>query len=193
MRVLTCPEADTPGALREQVLALQDEAWPPGDGRPSTGPSHDPALRPLSLLLLDGRDTVLAALDLLHKEIDHAGHRYRAAGLSTVVTRAAVRGRGHGLRLVRAARTALEADPDVDLALFTCDRPLVPFYEAAGWQPLPGAVLVGGTPEDPFPSDAPGFTKTVLADFFSPRARARRDDFPGTRILLHPGPVDRLW
>ena len=92
-----------------------------------------------------------------------------------------------------AAHAALAADPDVDLGLFTCDRPLLPFYAAAGWSQLPGAVLVGGTPEDPFPSNRPGFDKVTMGDFFSPAARAAAPAFRHTRIELHSGSIDRLW
>jgi aminoglycoside 2'-N-acetyltransferase I len=193
MRLLSFPETDTPAGLRAQVLALQDEAWPPRDGTPSAGPGHDPLLHPRSLLLVDASGTVLAALDLLFKELEHAGRSFRAAGLSTVVTRRAVRGRGYGLRLVTAARERLAGEPGLDLGLFTCDRGLVPFYEAAGWSELPGAVLVGGTREDPLPSDAPGFGKAVLAEFFSPAAAAAGESFARSRIGLYPGTVDRLW
>jgi hypothetical protein len=52
-------------------------------------------------------------------------------------------------------------------------------------------VVVGGTPEDPFPSDA--FDKVTLGGFFTERARARRDAFVGARIELYPGAIDRLW
>lgn len=101
------------------------------------------------------------------------------------------RGRGHGGHLVAAARAALAADPAVDLVLFSCDRPLAPFYEAAGFTRLPGTVLVGGTPEEPLATDAPGFDKEVLADFPGPHTDAAA--FTGVRIALYPGLVDRLW
>ena len=119
-------------------------------------------------LVADGR--VLAALDILSKEIEHAGERYAASGLSTVVTDEAVRGRGHGRQLVSAAREAIAAS-GADLGIFTCDRPLGPFYESAGWAVIPGAVLVGGTPEEPFPSDQ--WDKVTLAAFFSREGAAR--------------------
>lgn len=45
------------------------------------------------MLLLED-ETVVAALDVLVKEIVHVGRRFHTAGLSTVVTRKAVRGRG---------------------------------------------------------------------------------------------------
>ncbi|MFE2877169.1 GNAT family N-acetyltransferase [Streptomyces roseus] len=183
--VVTYAEAELPARLAAQVAALEAQAWP------GAGAGHDPALTPEVMLLLDGEGTVLASLALLHKEIRHGGRTYRAAGLSAVVTRETARGRGHGGRLVAAARAALAADPAVDLVLFSCDRPLVPFYEAAGFTRLPGTVLVGGTPGQPLATDAPGFAKEVLADFHG--ADTGAEAFTGARIALYPGLVDRLW
>src|SRR3954451_15798119 len=93
---------DLSAALREQVLALHRQAWPPSGLERGGGPAHDPALRPLSLTLVAG-GRVLAALDILSKEISHAGETFVASGLSTVVTDEALRGRGYGHRLVAAA------------------------------------------------------------------------------------------
>jgi predicted N-acetyltransferase YhbS len=150
---------------------------------------HDPALRPLSRLLVDD-GTVVAALDVLSKDIVHAGESYAASGLATVVTDPSRRRRGHGLTLVEAARDAI-GRRGADLAIFTCDRPLARFYERAGFETLAGTALIGGTREDPFPSDR--FDKVTLARFFSGRARAAAADFVGARIELFPGRIDRLW
>jgi aminoglycoside 2'-N-acetyltransferase I len=189
VRIVSCPEAEVPPELRTQVLALQRQAWPYDDEPPGPGPTHDPALRPLSMLLLDdGR--VLSALDILSKEITHQGRRFAASGLSTVVTDEGLRGRGYGLRLVEAAREAIAAS-GADLGIFTCDLPLQAFYERAGWELLPGTVLVGGTPEAPFPSDQ--FEKVTMARFFSPRARQYAETFVGCRVELYPGEIDKLW
>ncbi len=60
---------------------MQDRAWPSGSGSdtPAQATTHDPALRPLSMLLVDeGR--VLATLDILFKEITHAGRAFSAGG-----------------------------------------------------------------------------------------------------------------
>ncbi|KQV18792.1 MULTISPECIES: GNAT family N-acetyltransferase [unclassified Kitasatospora] len=187
MQLLSWPEARLPVELRSQVWELQESTWP--SGQPDPGVSHDPVLAPVSLLLLDG-SRVLAALDLLEKEIEQAGERYLARGLSCVVTDPAERGRGYGGRLVAAAREVIRAG-GADLGIFSCDRPLQEFYRSAGWRPLPGAVLVGGTAEEPFPTDQPGFDKVVLADLCSARARAA--GFERSRIALHPGTHDRLW
>jgi aminoglycoside 2'-N-acetyltransferase I len=193
VQILSFAEAASPPELRAQVLALQREAWPSEQLTTVSGTTlaHDPALQPLSILLVDG-GSVLAALDILSKELFHAGRRYPAAGLSTVVTRREARGRGHGHRLVTAAREAMAA-ANLDLGLFTCDRPLQAFYARAGWRLLPGAVLIGGTPRSPFPSDQPGFDKVTMAAFFSARARRHRSSFRNCRIELYPGEIDRLW
>jgi aminoglycoside 2'-N-acetyltransferase I len=188
VEILSFPEAEVPGALRLQVVALQDDAWP--SFRPGgLEPRHDPALRPVSMLLVeDGR--VRAALDILSKPVVHRGEAFAASGLSTVVTDRAERLKGYGKRLVEAAREAMR-ESGADLAIFTCDTPLAPFYEAADFDILPGAVLVGGTPADPLPSDS--FDKVTLACFFTPRATAHAADFEAARIGLHPGKIDRLW
>lgn len=193
MRVEIVPEGLTPPALRRQVLALQDQAWPPAPGEPpSTGLTHDPALAPVSVLLVDDDGSVPAALDVLSAPLTHAGTVWAASGLSTVVVDRAARGRGLGLELVRAAAAWIEAS-GADLTLFTCDRPLARFYGATGYEVLPGTVVVGGTVEDPLRSDAPGFDKVTLAGFHTVRARAAREAFVGVDVALYPGTVDRLW
>ena len=167
---------------------LQTEAWPEFRSR-GLGPKHDPALRPISMLLVDdGR--VLAALDILSKPIVHCGQTYAASGLSTVVTHERDRRKGYGKRLVEAARGTMRA-AGADLAIFTCDTPLAPFYEAAGFGILEGTVLIGGTPGNPFPSDR--FDKVTVACFFTAMAKRHAADFVGARIELYPGEVDRLW
>jgi aminoglycoside 2'-N-acetyltransferase I len=183
MQIRSFPEVDVPAALRGQVLELHAQAWPGGaDG-------HDPALRPLSMLLIED-GVVLAALDILSKRIEHAGASYAVSGLSTVVTDVRHRGRGLGRRLVSAAREAIVAG-GADLGIFTCDLPLRAFYESAGWSVLPGAVLIGGTPQSPFASDQ--FDKVVLATFCSAEAVAAAAGFEHARIGLYPGDRDLLW
>ncbi len=178
-----------PAKLRAQVIALQEQAWPSDDPAAAPGVTHDPALRPVSLLLVD-HETVVAALDILSKDLSHGGQRYAASGLSTVVTEPAQRRKGYGRQLVTAALESMPAG-GADLGIVSCDRPLQAFYEAAGWSVLPGAVLVGGTPEEPFPSDR--LDKVVLASFFSNRAQRHAQSFDQARIELYPGRIDKLW
>jgi aminoglycoside 2'-N-acetyltransferase I len=188
MEVLSWPEAEVPLELRVQVVALQDQAWPAAEAS-GPAPWHDQELHPIEMLLVDD-GVVLAALDILSKEIEHGGEPYAASGLSTVVTATDRRGQGHGSALVRAAREAV-ARSGADLGIFTCDTPLRGFYERCGWQVLKGTVLIGGTPDDPFPSDR--FDKVTLAAFFSERATRAAASFVGARIGLYSGAIDRLW
>ncbi|MER5933233.1 GNAT family N-acetyltransferase [Streptomyces sp. NPDC002054] len=182
-------EAEVPAGIARQIAELEAEAWP------GATPGHDPALAPRVMALVDEDGTVAASLALLFKDIRHADRTYRAAGLSAVVTRSSLRGRGYGARLVTAARQEIVGSAAADVVLFSCDRPLVPFYSAAGFTPLPGSVLVGGTPEDPLTTADPGFDKVVLAAVPGPRSEGAVDLrlFTGVRIALYSGAVDRLW
>jgi hypothetical protein len=91
---------------------------------------------------------------------------------------------------VRAAYDTIAAS-GADLGIFTCDRPLGRFYESAGWTIVPGAVLVGGTPAEPFPSDQ--WDKVTLAAFFSAKAQRGARGFANARVALYPGTIDKLW
>ena len=193
MDVVSVPEATVPTELKVQVHTLQERAWPSWRGAdiPADQPIHDPALRPVSMVLVDdGR--VRAALDILHKEIAHAGRSWKAGGLSTVVAREEDRGRGYGRMLVAAAREAMAAE-GLDNGLFTCDRYLQGFYERAGWRVLSRSALIGGTPDAPFPSDQPGFDKVTMAEFFTVEAKQAAAAFENSRIELYPGAIDKLW
>jgi aminoglycoside 2'-N-acetyltransferase I len=182
--IASYPQAELPAELRAEQLRLHRQAWPDSDDA-----GHDPRLDPLAMLLLDG-DTALATLDILSKQIEHHGQKYAASGLSAVVTDQARRNQGHGVRLVRAARQKM-AELGRDLGIFTCDTELAGFYLRAGWHLLPGTVLIGGTAEEPFPSDQ--FDKVTLGSLFTRHARHHAADFEHARIGLYPGAIDRLW
>ncbi len=141
------------------------------------------------MLLIDDHDAVVTALDILSKQVRHGGATYSGKGISTMVTDRRRRGAGYGRTLAAAAREMMRAG-GADLGIFTCDPDLQPFYELAGWHRLPGAVLIGGTPDEPFPSDVLG--KVVMVDFFSDRARAAAGTFTGARIELYSGTIDKL-
>jgi GNAT superfamily N-acetyltransferase len=189
MPIVSYAEGEVPHHLRVQMVELQDQAWPSGE--PSDlAPRHDPSQDPVSLLLLDDDGRVVSALDILSKDITHKGKTYAASGISSMVTDERLRGRGHGRTVAQAAREMMEAN-GVDLGIFTCDSYLKAFYEGAGWRHLPGTVLIGGTPADPFPSDQ--FDKVTVACFFSARARDAEGDFVGSRVELYSGDIDKLW
>ena len=71
MEVLTFDEAAAPAELRAQVVALQ-RTVAPGITRDITRVTHDQSLQPVTVALVDdGR--VVASLDVLSKELVHAG------------------------------------------------------------------------------------------------------------------------
>jgi GNAT superfamily N-acetyltransferase len=183
-QLVSCPQAQLPPTLAAEQLRLHRQAWPE-----TYDAGHDPELDPVTLLLLDGQKA-LAVLDILSKDLEHHGRQYSASGLSAVVTDQAARGRGHGLRLVREARRTM-AERGRDLGIFTCDTGLAGFYRKAGWQLLPGTVLIGGTREQPFPSDQ--FDKVTFGSLFTPHAQGHAADFEHARIELYPGLLDKLW
>jgi aminoglycoside 2'-N-acetyltransferase I len=189
MRVVTYREGEVPHELRAQMVAFQDQAWP-SDEPSDLAPWHDPSLDPVSLLLVDDEDRVLSALDILSKDIRHKGQTFAASGISATVTDESLRGMGYGRRVAEAAREIMETR-GADLGIFTCDTYLLRSYEGAGWKHLPGTVLIGGTLEEPFPSDQ--FDKVTLGRFFSSKAKDAEEDFVGARIELYPGAIDKLW
>jgi len=188
MPIVTYPERDVPRDLRLQMVALQDQAWPSA-GPTGTVPWHDQTLDPVSVLLVED-GVVLSALDILSKPLTHGSETFAASGISALVTDERHRGAGHGTAISRAA-LALMREMGADLGIFTCDAPLRGLYEGAGWEHLPGKVLVGGTPEEPFPSDH--LDKVTMASFFTAKAKAARLRFEGARIELYPGLIDKLW
>ncbi|WP_241990110.1 MULTISPECIES: hypothetical protein [unclassified Streptomyces] len=54
-------------------------------------------------------------------------------------------------------------------------------------------MLIGGTPQAPFPSDQPGFDKVTISGFFSAAGRQAQASFRHSRIELYPGEIDKLW
>lgn len=52
-------------------------------------------------------------------------------------------------------------------------------------------MLVGGTPDAPFPSDQ--WDKVTLAAFFSEKAQRGAREFVNSMIALYPGSIDKLW
>ena len=187
-RVLSFPQHAVPPALQVQVVALQDQAWPREPGEPST--DHDPALQPVTMLLVDDRGS-RAGLAGHPVQGDHPRRpalrrqraqrrRHRAVAPQTWLWPPSGH-RGPGTdRRQRSGPGHLQLRPGPGL-----------FYRRAGWRILPGTVLIGGTPENPFPSDR--FDKVVLAGLFTDHAREHAASFDQARIELYPGEIDRLW
>lgn len=206
MELVTCAEDAVRVVapdLAADRLRILDAAWPPSDPGSGADPDrhrHDPALSPVSALLAErvpGGRRLVACLDVLSKDVEVGGRGLAASGLSAVVTDPDRRGQGHGLRLVRAVRDLLLSGVRPfgprDLLVFSCAPGLVPFYAAAGFDPLPGAVLVGGTADDELPSDRLGLVVMASCGSRAAAGSVLAQPPAGVRVLLHAGTRDRLW
>jgi aminoglycoside 2'-N-acetyltransferase I len=185
--IVSFADSELPADLRDQVDALEAQAWPPDPALPAH--RHDPLLKPVAMVMIVGGN-VVSSLSILSKDVVHQGIRFSASGLSAVVTDQAMRRRGYGNDLVVAGREAIHGS-GVDLGIFTCDEPLLGFYVRAGWEPLAGTSLIGGTPSVPLPSDL--FAKVAVGAFFTEHARRYAASFRGARVEIYPGEIDRLW
>jgi aminoglycoside 2'-N-acetyltransferase I len=176
------PQAELPLELKRGALAILERAWPTGRSIESrlSKPLHDPRTDPVCMLLIVSSE-VVSYLAILSKEIDHAGSRYRAAGLSAVSTHPDHLRHGYAGQLVTAAREHIAA-MGADIGIFTCDPPLAPFYVSHGWDVMPSTVVVGGTKDRPLRADA--FEKTTLMRFFTQRAATHRSDFDNADVYL---------
>jgi hypothetical protein len=183
VHVVSCPEADTPGFLRAQVRAAQEQAWPSQEAAQAAGldPVHDPALQCRCSWSMG--DEVLSALDLLLRPSSTLAQKGRRR-FSTVVTLPRTANKVTSTNQSRAAHCRR---PRSRRSLF-CDRPLERFYDA-GWETL-RVVLVGGTATDRA-QRLPGMDKAASVPP-PPRAARARTAFIGGRILLHSGAIDQL-
>lgn len=188
--VMIVPQGAVPHDLKAQIVALLNDAWPSELTLEEQlrRPLHDPDRLPLAVILIES-GIVLGYLAIPFTTISHSDRAYRAAGLSAVVTHPEQRRRGHGQRLVAAARDTIAAS-DADIGIFTCDLPLVPFYARCGWTPMPNTAVIGGTRTRPFPAAPLG--KRTMMGFFSERALDHRRDFEGAALYLELREGD-LW
>lgn len=157
-------------ALRREIAWLQHRADPAVSPAPREPipPEHDPALDALSFYIIADRRVVSYAA-VVYITIRHDGEALLAAGLSCVATDPACRRRGLGWRVVAAATRSI-LDSTVDLGLFTCDPPLIPFYaRAGGWQAAPDVVLLGN--RHPGALTSIGLGKAVMMRLVSDRAQ----------------------
>ena len=202
--VVAFREPDLPPPLKAGAIEVLEGAWPSGRSleQRMSRPLANRDYAPVCMLLVEGdleadaqHAQVLAFLVIPTKRIVHAGREYIASGLSAVSTHPAHRARGYGSRLVRAAYETLTSS-DADLAIFTCDEPLAPFYESCGFTLMPTTTVVGGTREQPFRSDSivseEGHRKVALMAAISDTARARWSDFEDSDVYLELRAGD-LW
>jgi len=182
-------QADCPAQIRDQIVVLLKEQWPHTfrDDEPEW-PSESPGLNPISVVLTtDG--IVICHAAVSRKTISHVGRQYLVFGLSAMVTAAPYRRLGFGRRVLENATRYMQQQ-SADFGVFTCDEGLKSFYNWGGWEVASRSSLVGGTRENPLPSESLG--KITLIQLFSPRARAARQAILSTPIQIELG-EGKLW
>lgn len=167
-RLALYPQEVCGAAIERAILDLEATAWDrtPGETFPSAPETHA-----ASFVLLEGERAV-CHVGIRRARLLHRGQSYAVCGLSEVVT--------HPLRRGQGLATALCLRAPERAAL----------YGRAGWEPIPGACLVGGTREAPFRSGDLGLV--TLGMFLSPRAREHAADFAHADIVLELG-RGQLW
>ncbi|MEN6079412.1 GNAT family N-acetyltransferase [Chromobacterium piscinae] len=183
MEVTSAPYQDLPPVFRQEInlmlhLAYQCE----GEGEPDPEETlHRPTLEARAFWLADnGR--LAAYASVFGIRILHQGLAFSLGSLSCVATQPGMRGRGLGERVVAAASDWLRTCGRYDIAAFSCDEELLPFYRrAAGWEAV-DLVLVANHEENALRSDALG--KVVMLELLSERARAAEASFRGAAVNL---------
>lgn len=139
-RLALYPQEVRGAAIERAILDLEATAWDrtPGETFPSAPETHA-----ASFVLLEGERAV-CHVGIRRARLLHRGQSYAVCGLSEVVTHPLRRGQGLATALCLRAAEWIRAQ-GADLSLFTCAPERAALYGRAGWEPIPGACLVGGT------------------------------------------------
>ena len=183
MHIIFYPQQDSSPELREQILALEDRAWPSLRGAPWPQREHRVSLCGKENGLLIAHAAVAAAA------LSYKGQSYRAFGLCEVVVAPEYRGRGLALALIAAARETMQRE-GADLCVLTCEPELCGLYTRAGGRQMDRLSVCGGTAPGALHSDSLGLC--TLLSLFSPKAVSHQSDFACGELIL-PLEEGDLW
>lgn len=122
--------------LKKQLLDLYDRFFPRPPSRPRRTRIgfYSSQKNRVRLMLVDGQKLISHAA-VLTKSLNHAGRRYKLAGLGGVLTHPNHRNRGHGTQIVKKTTEYINRQ-DFDLAVLFCDKKRIAFYGRHGWEVL---------------------------------------------------------
>lgn len=127
---------EIPCELERQVRALLQAEWPAPEGE-TEEPLVAPQWHPTYFILAEGK-TVWSYARTVWARVTHLGRGLKLYGLGDVVTAPALRGSGHGSRVVREATAYIRSDREADAAVLLTGRGLEVFYRRCGWEAVPG-------------------------------------------------------
>jgi GNAT superfamily N-acetyltransferase len=114
--------------------------WPAIDAGRLREP-YPSALEPTYYTATDDGDILLSMAAVYTTSAAAAGTRWTASCLGNVFTFPAARRRGLGRKVVDAATRDVRAGT-ADVAALLCEAGLQPFYEASGWEAVPGSETI---------------------------------------------------
>ncbi len=184
VELLSYTGKELPANLKCQVLSFQRIQWPEGFVEENRRRDwiHHAEQHPTHFVLVEN-GVLISYAGVLWKYLEHAGELHKTYGLSGVLTYPAFGRQGYGSGVVAAA-TAYIRGSDADVGLFTCAHHLKDFYMASKWNPMEGAVLLGGPSSAPYPNE-----DLVMMGFFSAKGKCGRSAFASMPIYFD----DDLW
>ena len=173
------PSAALPSHVKYQLLAAVRIEWPwifTGPDRAWDYTHKDTQPR---YFVLTEHDSLVSFAEVNQRVLHVGDEPYQVYGLSAVYTFPAYRREGHGCRIVDTATSHIRAS-DADVAMLFCLPPMVDFYRASGWQPIPTATIWTGQPEQP-----KVYTEeTLMMLFVSDQGRRHQDIFASQPVYV---------
>ncbi|GAB4130458.1 MAG: hypothetical protein Fur005_16690 [Roseiflexaceae bacterium] len=171
-------QAEFPAVLRWQAIAFMRIEWPfifQSADRFMADP-YPASLNPVHIVATEG-ESLLSYAAAQQMSIEHAATTYTTYGFGNMFTFPPYRREGYGRQVLDHA-TEFIRQSAVDLAMLFCDRSLVAFYAASGWEPMPAPTYLG-SPAEQHTHDA---IKMIL--FVSRKGQQGREAFANTPLTI---------
>ena len=121
--------------------------------------------------MLVENDLLISQVEVVWKDLEHAGQSYKTYGMTGVLTYPSFREQGYGRQVVDEATKYIEST-DADIGMFHCSPTVQGFYAKCGWPPLENAITLKGDPEQPTVSE-----EVTLMRFYSEKGRRGKPAF----------------
>ena len=187
IQILQCTHDAAFQKLKSQIIALEETAWPSAPEEEPIYPVQPNTFVTAFVIIKEGK--AIGQVAIRKQSFSHKGTSYLAYGISEMVTHPAYQKQGLGTQLLQKVATFIEGQKP-DICIFTCRPELIPFYKKGGFWFCEKLFLVGGTPENPFPSQELGLC--TMLRLYSKRAIINKAGFAQGEIFLNLGD-GQLW